>query len=487
MAPHFPPPPARWPTAEEAGQSLLFSPIAVGRLPLEQRTWVPAMVPWRATEEGHATPALMAWYGRMAEGRPGAIVVEATGIRDIPSGPLLRIGDDRFLPGLSTLAAAIHERSGGHTRALIQVLDFLTIRRRPQPEVYFGRHLALQSRHRERLAARTGEPGLLEAPEAEVRSRILDGGPALWRAVLDPREQEDLGRGYRERVTDLHLQRIRELPRVLPDLFAAAAQRAFRAGFDGVELHYAHAYTMASFLSLLNDRDDGYGGDLEGRLRLPLEVLAAVRAAVGQDACVGLRMLADEAISGGFGAETAAEYAARLAAAGADFISLSRGGKFEDARTPRVGEAVYPYTGPSGLACMPTSRAEEPPYGRNVPIAALVRRRLRTSGLATPVVAAGGLCMFDQMEAILRRGEADIVAAARQTLADPDFWRKMREGAGAEIRRCTYTSYCEGLDQRHKEVTCRLWDKDLDAPGAELRSSDGSRRLVAPPWRHSGS
>ena len=66
---------------------------------------------------------------------------------------------------------------------------------------------------------------------------------------------------------------------MLPGLFVAAAERARRAGFDGVELHFAHAYTMASFLSSLNDRTDGYGGSLEGRLRLPLEVSRAVRAA----------------------------------------------------------------------------------------------------------------------------------------------------------------------------------------------------------------
>ena len=94
-------PDTRWPTAEEAAASLLFSPVRVGRVTLESRTWVPAMVPWRATEEGFVTQNILDWYGRFAEGRPGVIVVEATGVRDIPSGPLLRIGHDRFIPGLS--------------------------------------------------------------------------------------------------------------------------------------------------------------------------------------------------------------------------------------------------------------------------------------------------------------------------------------------------------------------------------------------------
>ena len=88
-----------WPSVKEAEESLLFSPIQLGPITLTQRTWVPAMVPWRATETGEVTDALIEWYARFAEGRPGAIVVEATGIRDIPVD-LLRIGDDRYIPGL---------------------------------------------------------------------------------------------------------------------------------------------------------------------------------------------------------------------------------------------------------------------------------------------------------------------------------------------------------------------------------------------------
>jgi len=80
-------------------------------------------------------------------------------------------------------------------------------------------------------------------------------------------------------------------------------------------------------------------------------------------------------------------------------------------------------------------------------------------------------------------GEADIVASARQTLADPDWFVKIRSGRGAEIRRCEFTNYCEALDQQHKQVTCKLWDRDaLDAPDVTL-AADGKRRLVAPRWR----
>src|SRR5262245_65028250 len=115
----------RWPTAEEAAGSLLLSPIRVGRVTLESRTWVPAMVPWRATEDGFVTQQNLDWYGRFAEGRPAVLVVEATGVRDIPSGPLLRIGDDRFIPGLRKLVQTVREASGGETLLFIQIIDFL--------------------------------------------------------------------------------------------------------------------------------------------------------------------------------------------------------------------------------------------------------------------------------------------------------------------------------------------------------------------------
>ncbi|MCA8977824.1 MAG: NADH:flavin oxidoreductase, partial [Planctomycetes bacterium] len=125
-------PEARWPSADEAAGSMLFSPLRLGPLSATSRTWVPAMVPWRATEDGAVTDDVIDWYGRFADGRPGVLVVEATGIRDVPSGPLLRIGHDRALPGLRRLVETVRQRSGGQTRLLLQIIDFLGIRRRPE-------------------------------------------------------------------------------------------------------------------------------------------------------------------------------------------------------------------------------------------------------------------------------------------------------------------------------------------------------------------
>ena len=291
-------------------------------------------------------------------------------------------------------------------------------------------------------------------------------------------------------MTDTWLPHIRDLPRVLPELFARAAGRAEQAGFDGVELHYAHAYTMASFLSALNTRDDGYGGSRENRVRLPLEVFRGVRDAVGPRFAVGCRFLGEECIAGGGNADDAAWFGAEFARAGMDYLSLSRGGKFEDAKQPRTGWARYPYTGPSGYECMPTVRSDaRGPFGRNREATAAVRRAVRAAGCRTPIVMSGGISTFEQAEELLRTGVADIVASARQSLADPDWYRKLRLGHGGEVRRCVFTNYCEGLDQVHKPVTCKLWDHDRRGSGAagprggdDVALTADGRRMVAPAW-----
>jgi len=474
----YKPDPGAWPDRQEIDSSMLFSPIRIGPLELRQRTWVPAMVPWRATEEGYVTDDLLAWYQRFAQGRPGAMVVEATGIRDIPSGPLMRIGHDRFLEGLSSLVRTVREASDGETKLFIQLIDFLRINRRPTPEKYFTRHLQLTDRHRQAFAG--------DLTDEQLRSALLSLDDEALGEVLTAREYEAYAMGYRERVSDTFLPHIRDLPGVLPTLFAEAAVRAREAGFDGVELHYAHAYTMASFLSAQNSRKDGYGASLEGRCRAPLEVYSAVRKAVGQDFVVGCRFLTEDCTDGGMTVEDATYFGVEFARAGMDFLSLSRGGKFEDARQPKIGAAAYPYTGPSGYECMPQYISDERgPFGRNIQATAAIRQAIRSEHLGTPVVAAGGIHGFREAERILQSGEADIIAAARQSLADPDWFLKMRLGQGDQVRLCLYTNYCEALDTRHKQVTCELWDRDnLDEKGI-AKSSDGRRRLIAPGWKTS--
>ena len=475
--------PTAWPTAQQAADSLLFSPIKLGPTRLETRTWVPAMVPWRATDEGFVTPEVLAWYERFARGCPGALVVEATGVRDVASGPLLRIGHDRFLPGLRALVETVRRASDGRTRLFIQIIDFLAVKRRPAPDKYFARFLDLTDAHRHALVSATSDETWQSATEAEIRAFLTTAPDALHEQILHERELEALRFGYRERVSDTNLPQVAELPQVLPEIFGAAAARAREAGFDGVELHFAHAYTMASFLSRHNTRNDGYGGSLANRARLPLEVYQKVRASVGLDYTVGARFLGDEVIAGGNRIADAVYFGEAFARAGFDFLSVSKGGKFEDAKQPKVGHAVYPYTGESGFECMPPFLSDERgPFGRNAPLAAAIKQAVNAAGFATPIVTAGGIATFELAENILQTGQADIIGAARQSLADPDWFLKIQTGRGAEVRRCNYTNYCEALDQTHKQVTCKLWDRqELDEPGVAL-SHDGRRRLVAPAW-----
>jgi 2,4-dienoyl-CoA reductase-like NADH-dependent reductase (Old Yellow Enzyme family) len=474
-------PETQWPAQNDAEQSLLFSKISSGRLTLNQRTWVPAMVPWRASDDGEVTPKLIEWYTRFAQGKPGAVVIEATGIRDIPSGPLLRIGHDRYIDGLTQLTQAVKEASEGETKVFIQLIDFLRVNRRPKPGVFFQRYLVIDPAIRQRMRDYFSDDRWLDSDEQSCRDMLTGTPREGLEQLLSPSSLQSLDFGHRESINDMHLPHIADLPSRLPDLFATASARASQAGFDGVELHYAHAYTMSSFLSKTNCRNDGFGGSPKARLRLPMQVYQACRTAVPETMLIGCRMLVDEIIEAGSDVADAQYYASAFAKAGMDFISLSTGGKFDDAHQPKVGEAVYPYTGESGFECMPTVYADaRGPFLRNISKMASVKGHLMEQGLPTPVIVAGGIQTFEQAESVLKTKQGDIIASARQSLADPDWFLKMRSGRGDTIRRCAMTNYCEALDTRHKEVTCRLWDRvNIDEPGAR-KSMDGRRRLTAP-------
>ena len=104
----------------------------------------------------------------------------------------------------------------------------------------------------------------------------------------------------------------------------------------------------------------------------------------------------------------------------------------------------------------------------NVPLAAGIRAAVRAAGLTTPVVASGKIVGFEQAEAILARGDADLVGMARALLADPDLPRKWRARADAAVRTCVFCPFCEQEDQHHRLVTCTLWPKGPDGPRSRL-------------------
>lgn len=431
-------------------RSLLFEPLAIGRggLVLPNRIWLPAMVTWRGSADGFVTPSVREIYLRYALGGAGMIVLEATGVRDVASGPLLRLSDDRYVAGLAALRAEMRQASTG--LVVPQLIDFLKIATRKATREYM-----LGMVRRGRLPE-----SVLDLSDDAFESRAGE--------LLSPREQRDFRFGYRQTIEDLDTAEIRRIP----DWFAAAARRARSAGFDGIELHFAHAYTLASFLSNTNARTDAYGGSFENRLRLPREVIAAVREEVGRGFLVGCRYLGSEDIRRDDGSiagntlDDARAIGVELCRAGLDFLSISRGGKFDDAKQPPVGEAAYPYTGWSGGRCIPREKKDPPEV--NVFLAAGVREAVRAAGFDVPVVAAGKIHTFEQAEGVLQSRRADLVGMARALLADPDLPRKWRAGADAEARACVFCPYCEHEDQHHRVVTCTLWPKPAADPKARL-------------------
>lgn len=321
-------------------------------------------------------------------------------------------------------------------------------------------------------------PGL-----SDLRSRIHDAGPS--KVVPQIIHFLKVARsGWRQTVDMLSLEEID----AIVEAYGVAAARARTCGFDGVELHMAHAYTLSSFLSRLNPRRDAYGGTLANRLRLPLRVVARVRAAVGADFPVGVRFLGEECIRNGYTTVDAGPIAVELARAGVDYVSLSAGGKFEDARVIE-GEPLYPYTGYSGDRCMPGNAY---PDGANLYIPEAVRAAVRAAGLTTPIVAAGKIATRALAEQVLAKGQGDLIGMARALLADPDLPKKWARGDEERVVRCVYGNVCKALDENFRRVDCTLWPKKLGqapesddavppvwpANGAELRAETKDGRVL---------
>lgn len=263
--------------------------------------------------------------------------------------------------------------------------------------------------------------------------------------------------GWRQMVGELSIKDLE----ALPALFADAARRAEAAGFDGVELHMAHAYTLSSMLSRMNRRRDHYGRTLENRLRLPTAVLEAVKAAVPASFAVAVRFDAEECVRHGYSVAESSQFAVRFAELGAAYVSLSAGGKFEDAQH-REGRPLYPYTGYSGDRCMP---GDTYPDAANIWMARAVRTELRRRGHETPVLGSGKIGNVELAEQVLNQGSCDLVGMARALLADPYLPVKTSSGRADDVVRCIYCNVCKSLDENFKTVVCYLWPKgSLQAP-----------------------
>jgi 2,4-dienoyl-CoA reductase (NADPH2) len=215
--------------------------------------------------------------------------------------------------------------------------------------------------------------------------------------------------------------------------FADAALRVKQAGFDMVELHGGTGYLLAQFVSpRTNRRNDTYGGTLERRQRCVLEVVAAVKEAVG-DFPVGYRFLADEWLPDGLGLEESCRFAETVAAAGVSYLSVM-GGTYESFFLPHIVER--------------SKRA-----GYMVDLAAAVKK-----AVGVPVIAAGRMATGDLARRVIAEGSADLIGLARVLWADPEWPQKVREGREAEIVHCDpECDTCLQLVMKGKAPFCVRW------------------------------
>ena len=346
----------------------MVTPRLLESLPLRERIarnrlWLPPMCTYSAAEDGVVTPWHVVHYGARAAGGFGTVVVEATAVS--PRGRLsprdLGLWEDAQVAGHSRLVEAIHA-SG--SLAGVQL-------------GHGGRKAGTPPWRPDTVGARQGT---LAGWDLVAPSALAYPGHAT------PRELD---------LTEV---------RALVEAFAQAASRAVAAGYDLVELHGAHGYLLHEFLSpLSNHRTDTYGETTAGRRRLVLEVVGAVREAVG-DAVLGIRLSATDWTAGGLTGEQTAELAPLLVEAGADVLHVSTGGNV-----------------PAKVPVAP---------GYQVPFAARVRDAVAAT--ATPVVTVGVIRSATQAEQILVTGQADAVAVGRPALLDPSLPLRWARDLGTE-------------------------------------------------------
>ncbi|MFA6966660.1 NADH:flavin oxidoreductase/NADH oxidase [Bosea sp. (in: a-proteobacteria)] len=344
--------------------SQLFSPFQIGGLTLANRIVIAPMCQYSA-ENGNVSDWHTIHLGNLALSGAGLLIIEATAVE--PAG--------RISPQDVGLWCDENEA------ALAGVLRSV----RKWSDMPIGVQLA-----------HAGRKASVDQPWKGGGQLGLDQGG--WE-VVGPSSAgfESYPRPPQELTTD-------DLARLV-EAFAAAARRSVRLGFDMIELHGAHGYLLHQFLSpLSNRRTDTCGGSLENRMRFPLAVFEAVKAAVPAGYPVGMRVSGTDWVAGGWDIEQTIAFAGELKARGADFIHVSSGGN---------------------------STAQQIPLGPNyqVPFARAVKQ---ATGL--PTIAVGLITEAEQAEAIISTGDADLVGIARGILFDPRWPWHAAAQLGARVK-----------------------------------------------------
>jgi 2,4-dienoyl-CoA reductase-like NADH-dependent reductase (Old Yellow Enzyme family) len=345
--------------------SMLFSPIALGPLQLPNRIAIAPMCQYSADGNGMATDWHMIHLGHLALSGAALLIIEATAVTS----------DGRISPDDLGLW------SDAHSAALKPVID--AIRR------YAPIKVAIQLGHAGRKAS--------SAAPWEGGAQVPPGQGHGWQTVAPSALPHAEGEHPPLALDLAGMRRIR-------DAFVDAARRAHALGLDGIELHGAHGYLLHQFLSpIANQRTDDYGGALENRMRYPLEVFAAVRAAVPKTMAVGMRISASDWVEGGWDVEQSVRFSQELEKLGCDFMHVSSGGISPAQKIP-----VAP--------------------GYQIEFAERIKRET-----AMPTIGVGLITEAGQAERILEKGQADMVALARAMLFDPRWPWHAAAALGAQV------------------------------------------------------
>ncbi|MBL8480757.1 MAG: NADH:flavin oxidoreductase/NADH oxidase [Rhodocyclaceae bacterium] len=364
--------------------SALFSPYTLAGLQLANRIVVAPMCQYSA-QEGSATDWHMIHLGHLSLSGAGMLIIEATGVE--PEG--------RITPWCLGLWSDANAAALG--RVLAAIRKYSPIR------------VAIQLAHAGRKGSSSApwDGGALLAPE--------QGG---WQTCAPSALPHAPGEAPPVALDRAGLARVR-------DAFVAAARRAEALGLDAIELHNAHGYLLHQFLSpLANRREDEYGGSLENRMRFPLEVFAAVRAAVAPALPVGVRLSATDWVQDGWDLEQSTVFGRELAARGCSFLHVSSGGVSPQQKIP-----------------------QHPNY--QVPQA----QHLRTA-TGLPTIAVGLITSPEQAEALIAEGRVDLVAIARAMLFNPRWpWHAAAQlGASVTAPRQYWRSQPRGMGKLFGDV-----------------------------------
>lgn len=376
----------------------LFSPFSIVTLKIKNRIVMPPMATHYATPEGFVTDQQIGYYVERAKGGVGYITTEHTGIlqQGKASWKMILIHTDEHAAKIKKLIEAVHEAEG---KIVVQI-----------------NHAGRQT------------------------SSEITGMPIVGASPIPGPPKNEIPR-------ELSVAEIEEII----EAFSAAAQRVKEAGADGVEIHMAHGYLICSFLSpFTNKRSDRYGGDVQGRSRLAVEVLQSVRSRIGPDFPIICRLSADEYLQGGLRIEETKQIAKTLEEKGANALHIS--------------------------ACnVVTGYLNQPPYyveeGVFVHLAEAVKAQVDI-----PVITVGRIRSPIMADQIIRDGKADLISMGRALIADPHLPQKAKDGRLEEIIPCISCNKCIQT-QRQGAIRCSVNPETGNEAEFRFEKADRSKNV----------